>query len=183
MNKPGSDVWMLRIRYPQMRDAGKYECQVSMRPPIARVIELNVVEPQAIIPSAPELYVDHGSPLNITCVVPDSPEPPENIFWYHRDKMVSYDGSRQGVTITTDKGPTTTSVLFIPDATSHDSGIYVCAPQGMKEASVRVRVLNGELPQAMQTGSTCRCCAGSSLLLLPMVFYHMMVITRFSVNL
>ncbi|XP_068224117.1 uncharacterized protein [Palaemon carinicauda] len=43
MNKPGSDVWMLRIRYPQMRDAGKYECQVSMRPPVARVIELNVV--------------------------------------------------------------------------------------------------------------------------------------------
>ncbi|XP_068229476.1 uncharacterized protein, partial [Palaemon carinicauda] len=134
-------------------------------------------EPQAIIPLGPELYVDQGSPLIITCVVPDSPEPPENIFWYHKDKMVSYDGSRQGVTITTDKGPTTKSILFIPDVTSHDSGIYVCAPQGMKEASVGVRVLNGELPQAMQTGSTCRGCTGSSLLLLAMVLYYMMVIT------
>ncbi|XP_066957806.1 opioid-binding protein/cell adhesion molecule homolog isoform X2 [Macrobrachium rosenbergii] len=175
MNKPGSDVWMLRIKFPQLRDAGKYECQVSMKPPIARVINLNVVEPQAVIPPGPELYVDHGSPLNITCLIPDSPEPPENIFWYHRDKMVSYDGSRQGVTITTDKGSVTTSILFIPDVTAHDSGIYVCAPQGMREASVRVRVLNGELPQAMQTGSTCRGCVGSYLLLLLVVFYHMVL--------
>ncbi|KAK7025575.1 hypothetical protein SK128_000029 [Halocaridina rubra] len=43
MNKPGSDVWRLRIKFPQIKDAGKYECQVSMKPPIARVINLNVV--------------------------------------------------------------------------------------------------------------------------------------------
>lgn len=43
MNKPGSDVWSLRIKYPQLRDSGKYECQVSTRPPRARVIILNVV--------------------------------------------------------------------------------------------------------------------------------------------
>ncbi|KAK8745102.1 hypothetical protein OTU49_000459, partial [Cherax quadricarinatus] len=141
MNKPGSDVWSLRIKYPQLRDSGKYECQVSTRPSRARVITLNVVEPRAVIPPGPELYVDHGSPLNITCVVPDSPEPPEHVFWYHRDKMVSFDGSRRGVTITTDKGPVTTSNLVIPDVTTQDSGVYICAPQGMKEASVRVSVL------------------------------------------
>ncbi|XP_069176019.1 neural cell adhesion molecule 2-like [Procambarus clarkii] len=146
MNKPGSDVWSLRIKFPQLRDSGKYECQVSTRPSRARIITLNVVEPRAVIPPGPELYVDRGSPLNITCVVPDSPEPPENVFWYHRDKMVSFDGSRRGVTITTDKGLVTTSILVIPDVTAHDSGIYICAPQGMKEASVRVSVLNGEVP-------------------------------------
>ncbi|XP_071518226.1 T-lymphocyte activation antigen CD86-like [Panulirus ornatus] len=175
MNKPGSDVWSLRIKYPQLRDSGKYECQVSTRPPRARVIILNVVEPRAVIPPGPELYVDHGSPLNITCMVPDSPEPPENVFWYHRDKMVYFDGSRQGVTITTDKGPVTTSNLFIPDVTVQDSGVYICAPQGMKEASVRVSVLNGKLPQAMQTGSTCRGCVGSILLLLLTIVYHLVL--------
>lgn len=60
--------------------------------------------------------------------------------------MVYFDGSRQGVTITTDKGSVTTSNLFIPDVTVQDSGVYICAPQGMKEASVRVSVLNGEFP-------------------------------------
>ncbi|MPC91883.1 hypothetical protein E2C01_086945 [Portunus trituberculatus] len=58
--------------------------------------------------------------------------------------MVSFDGSRQGVSITTDKGSVTTSILLIQDVTTKDSGLYICAPQGMKEASVRVRVLNGE---------------------------------------
>ncbi|KAK7083427.1 hypothetical protein SK128_026068, partial [Halocaridina rubra] len=56
--------------------------------------------------------------------------------------MVSYDGSRKGVTINIEKGPITTSNIFIPDVTTQDSGIYVCAPQGMKEAAVRVTVLN-----------------------------------------
>ncbi|KAK7074514.1 hypothetical protein SK128_010652 [Halocaridina rubra] len=188
MNKPGSDIWMLRIKFPQLEDAGKYECQVSMKPPIARVINLNVIEPQAVIPPGPELYVDHGSPLNISCLVPDSPVPPENIFWYHKDmpkthflimkfhpQMVSFDGSRQGVTINVEKGPITTSNLFIPDVTEKDSGIYVCSPQGMKEAAVRVRVLNGELPQAMQTGSTCKGCAGSFLVLIMSVIYHVLL--------
>lgn len=57
--------------------------------------------------------------------------------------MVSFDGSRQGVSITTDKGPVTTSILLIQDVTANDSGVYICAPEGMKEASVRVTVLNG----------------------------------------
>lgn len=171
MNKPGSDVWSLRIKFPQLRDSGKYECQVSTRPTRSRVITLNVVEPQAVIPPGPELYVDLGSPLNITCQISDSPEPPQHLFWYHRDKMVSFDGSRQGVSITTDKGPVTTSILLIQDVTANDSGVYICAPEGMKEASVRVTVLNGELPQAMQTGSTCQACGGSYLLLLLTVVY------------
>ncbi|XP_063872824.1 peroxidasin homolog [Scylla paramamosain] len=175
MNKPGSDVWSLRIKFPQLHDSGKYECQVSTRPTRSRVITLNVVEPRAVIPPGPELYVDHGSPLNITCVIPDSPEPPDHVFWYHRDKMVSFDGSRQGVSITTDKGSVTTSILLIQDVTTKDSGLYICAPQGMKEASVRVRVLNGELPQAMQTGSTCQGCGSSYLLLLLAALYLLLL--------
>lgn len=42
-NNPGSNVWVLRIKYPQPRDSGLYECQVSVRPPLARVVQLNVV--------------------------------------------------------------------------------------------------------------------------------------------
>lgn len=42
-NTPGSNVWSLRIKFAQLRDSGKYECQVSIRPPLARVVQLNVV--------------------------------------------------------------------------------------------------------------------------------------------
>ncbi|XP_076054307.1 hemicentin-2-like [Oratosquilla oratoria] len=172
-NTPGSGVWSLLIKYPQPRDAGKYECQISTRPPKARVIALTVVEPQAEILRAPELFVDRGSTLNLTCIIPDSPEPPEYVFWYHREKMVTYDGARSDVHVRTDKGDVTTSTLVIKNVDDKDSGLYTCAPTGMKEASTTVTVLNGELPQAMQTGSTCRAYVGWHVLLVASVLYHM----------
>ena len=58
--------------------------------------------------------------------------------------MVSFDGSRQGVSVTTEKGNVTTSILRIPDVDLKDSGVYICSPEGMKEAAVTVTVLHGE---------------------------------------
>lgn len=39
----GSDDWVLRIRSPQPRDSGTYECQVSTEPKISQTFRLNVV--------------------------------------------------------------------------------------------------------------------------------------------
>ncbi|CAG2162741.1 unnamed protein product [Oppiella nova] len=36
-----SDDWTLQIRYPQRRDAGIYECQVSTLPKMSLFVELN----------------------------------------------------------------------------------------------------------------------------------------------
>ncbi|KAF2353091.1 Immunoglobulin I-set [Trinorchestia longiramus] len=133
-NTPGSNVWSLRIKFPQARDSGKYECQVSIRPPLARVVQLNVVG--------------------------------QVVTRCRGDKVVTFDGSREGVQVRTTKGTTTTSVLSIADVRLQDSGVYICSPEGMREASVTLTVLHGELPQAMQTGSTCRTYLGSHVLLL-----------------
>ncbi|KAL3220620.1 hypothetical protein MRX96_029748 [Rhipicephalus microplus] len=43
-----SDLWMLQIQYPQKRDAGMYECQVSTLPKISRFIALNVIGEYAV---------------------------------------------------------------------------------------------------------------------------------------
>ncbi|KAA0199724.1 hypothetical protein HAZT_HAZT002893 [Hyalella azteca] len=85
--------------------------------------------------------------------------------------VVTFDGSRQGVSVSTTKGATTTSILRIEDVRLQDSGVYICSPEGMREASVTLTVLHGELPQAMQTGSTCRACFGSHVLLTLIVTY------------
>ena len=45
--------------------------------------------PSAHILNAPELYIDEGSRLQITCVVSPTPKPPEYIFWYHRGEVSS----------------------------------------------------------------------------------------------
>ena len=57
--------------------------------------------------------------------------------------MISYDSSRGGISIITEKGDVTTSYLLIQDADLADSGKYSCSPSNADVASIRVHVLNG----------------------------------------
>ncbi|XP_052748900.1 zwei Ig domain protein zig-8-like isoform X1 [Galleria mellonella] len=176
-HSPQTDDWTLHIKWAQQRDAGVYECQVSTQPVRSFFVTLHVVDcdeiyqrmfadddPLNIMPSArilggPDLHVDIGSTINLTCLIQFSPEPPAYIFWYHEDEVsgrkqvISYDSSRGGVSVVTEKGAATTSYLLVQDAAPADSGRYSCSPSNAEVASVRVHVLNGERPAAMQTGS------------------------------
>lgn len=148
-----NDEWTLQIKWAQKRDAGMYECQISTQPVRSFFVNLNVVVPTAAILGGPDLHVDKGSTINLTCTIKYSPEPPAYIFWYHHDEVISYDSSRGGVSVITEKGEVTTSYLLIQHAELSDSGKYSCSPSNADVASVRVHVLNGERPAAMQTGS------------------------------
>ncbi|XP_055535355.1 kin of IRRE-like protein 1 isoform X2 [Wyeomyia smithii] len=148
-----TDDWTLQIKWAQKRDAGIYECQISTQPVRSYFVTLSVVVPTATIIGGPDLHVDKGSTINLTCAVKYSPEPPAYIFWYHHDEVISYDSSRGGVSVITEKGDVTTSHLLIQNADLDDSGKYSCSPSNADVASVRVHVLNGEHPEAMQTGS------------------------------
>ncbi|XP_057670115.1 junctional adhesion molecule A-like isoform X2 [Diorhabda carinulata] len=148
-----TDDWTLQIKWAQKRDAGTYECQISTQPVKSYFVILNVVVPTAQILGGPDLHVDKGSTINLTCSIKFSPEPPAYIFWYHHDDVISYDSSRGGVSVITEKGDITTSFLLIQHADISDSGKYSCSPSNADVASVRVHVLNGERPAAMQTGS------------------------------
>ncbi|XP_037297520.1 tyrosine-protein phosphatase Lar-like isoform X1 [Manduca sexta] len=156
-----SEDWTLQIKYPQHRDSGIYECQISTTPHMSHFIHLNVVEPTTEIIGGPELYIDRGSTINLTCVVLYSPEPPAYIFWNHNDAIISYDSPRGGVSVVTEKGETTTSFLLIQQARPSDSGTYQCNPSNAQSKSIVVHVLNeansifplsGEYPAAMQRG-------------------------------
>ncbi|XP_045136817.1 zwei Ig domain protein zig-8-like [Portunus trituberculatus] len=151
IHSPGSKDWILKIKYAQVRDSGNYECQVSTKPVRTYVVHLNIFEPQAEIIGAPDIHVDMGSAINLTCVISHSPEPPAYIFWYHNGKVMSYDSPRGGVTVMTDHGNSTTGYLLIQDAQTSDTGNYTCAPSNTAAASIGVHVLNGETPAAMQT--------------------------------
>ncbi|XP_055716476.1 zwei Ig domain protein zig-8-like isoform X2 [Phlebotomus papatasi] len=147
-----SEDWMLQIKYPQHRDSGIYECQVSTTPHISHYIHLNVIEPSTEIIGAPDLYIESGSTINISCLVLNSPETPAYIFWNHNNAIISYDSPRGGVSVITEKGETTTSFLLIKNARPSDSGQYQCNPSNAKSKSVTVHVLNGEFPAAIQRG-------------------------------
>lgn len=44
-------------------------------------------EPSTEIIGAPDLYIESGSTINLTCVIEDSPEPPAYIFWNHNNAV------------------------------------------------------------------------------------------------
>lgn len=43
MHTPHTKEWTLTIRYPQKKDSGIYECQISTTPPIGYSVYLTVV--------------------------------------------------------------------------------------------------------------------------------------------
>ncbi|CAH1992754.1 unnamed protein product [Acanthoscelides obtectus] len=47
-------------------------------------------EPDTDIVGGPELFIDRGSTINLTCVVRNSPEPPAFIFWNHNDEVSTH---------------------------------------------------------------------------------------------
>ncbi|XP_043497204.1 zwei Ig domain protein zig-8-like isoform X1 [Polistes fuscatus] len=152
IHKAQSEDWTLQIKYPQHRDSGIYECQVSTTPHMSHFVHLNVIEPKTEILGSPDLYIDRGSTINLTCIILQSPEPPAYIFWNHNNAIISYDSTRGGVSVVTEKGESTTSFLLVQEAKPSDSGRYTCNPSNAQPKSITVHVLNGEYPAAMQHG-------------------------------
>lgn len=88
-NKDGGES-VLEIKWASIRDAGLYECQISSQPVRSLHVNLNVVLPTAVIWGAPEIFVDRGTMINITCTINYSNEPPAYIFWYHQDEVSDF---------------------------------------------------------------------------------------------
>ncbi|XP_049280274.1 zwei Ig domain protein zig-8-like [Anopheles funestus] len=173
VHNPQLDDWSLKVLYPQQRDSGVYECQISTTPPVGYSMTLSVVEPVTSIVGGPDLYIDTGSTVNLTCIVQYLPEPPPLIQWKHNEEEINYDSARGGVSVITEKGDITTSYLLIQRARSSDSGKYTCLPSMANPTTVHVHVLNGEHPAAIQLGRQIR----SNCLLLTMLFLLLMALS------
>jgi hypothetical protein len=61
-------------------------------------------------------------------------------FWF---QIISYSSTRGGVSVATERGETSRSVLLIQRARPSDSGNYQCNPSNARTANVTVHVLNG----------------------------------------
>ncbi|XP_042208315.1 zwei Ig domain protein zig-8-like [Homarus americanus] len=146
----GSEDWLLMVHYLQERDAGLYECQISTTPPQSHYVHLSVVEPETVITGGPDLYINTGSRLALTCSVKYSPEPPAFIFWYHNDKLVSYERHRgAGVEVSTERGVVSTSRLRVAVVEQRHSGVYTCSPANSQPRKVNVHVIAGDTPAAI----------------------------------
>ena len=50
--------------------------------------------PHVGIHGSPDLHVNRGSTINLTCVISHTPEPPAYIFWYFNDNVMAYESPR-----------------------------------------------------------------------------------------
>ncbi|XP_017486004.1 PREDICTED: uncharacterized protein LOC108374526 isoform X2 [Rhagoletis zephyria] len=151
VHPPGSDDWDLKIEYAQQRDSGIYECQVNTEPKINLAVSLVVNAARAKILGSTEIHVKRDSTIALACSVNIHAS---SVSWYHGSSVVDFDSQRGGISLETEKTDVgTTSRLMLTRASLRDSGNYTCAPIGAVPASVRVHVLTGEQPAAMQTGT------------------------------
>lgn len=105
-----------------------------------------IVDAQAKIWGAEDVYVKKGSTISLTCSVNVHSTPPSSVLWYHGASVVDFDSQRGGISLETEKTESgTTSKLLITKAALSDSGNYTCVPSNAKPASVSVHVLNGEI--------------------------------------
>ncbi|TDG38864.1 hypothetical protein AWZ03_014714 [Drosophila navojoa] len=167
IHTPNSDDWDLKIDYAQTRDSGIYECQVNTEPKINLAITLEVTAEydvrnrnsekqyynskaaRAKIIGSTEIHVKRDSTIALACSVNVHAS---SVLWYHGSAIVDFDSLRGGISLETEKTEAgTTSRLMLTRASLRDSGNYTCVPNAAIPASVRVHVLTGEQPAAMQT--------------------------------
>jgi len=152
IHKVKSEDYLLQILSVQAADAGLYECQISTTPVLNHYVYLEVVEPKTEILGGPNIHLEEGHTMNLTCMVWNSPEPSKYMFWYHNEEPISYNSQRGGVTQITEKGnyqdgrDTTSSYLLIQRARLMDSGIYGCQSSVGKMARVNVHVIRSKDP-------------------------------------
>uniref|UniRef100_A0A1B6CV50 Ig-like domain-containing protein n=1 Tax=Clastoptera arizonana TaxID=38151 RepID=A0A1B6CV50_9HEMI len=156
IHSPHTEDWTLRIRYPQRKDSGIYECQISTTPPVGHPIHLTVVEPITEILGGPDMFINQGSTINLTCSIRYAPEPPPLVLWTHKKQVINFDSPRGGISLVTVKGTVTTSRLLIQKAVLSDNGLYTCDPSNVESANITVHILNGEHPAAMHHGQGSR---------------------------
>ncbi|XP_063866898.1 zwei Ig domain protein zig-8-like [Scylla paramamosain] len=113
-HRDGADDWTLSIKYLQERDNGTYECHISTGTGIvSQFVNLNVIVPEAFILGNSEYHVETGSPINLFCIIEQTPIPPQMISWKHNGRLLNYDKERGGVSVTINNGAKTSSRLII----------------------------------------------------------------------
>jgi len=147
IHKVLSQDYLLQILPVKSGDGGVYECQVSTTPVMSHYVVLHVAEPVTEILGGPNIYLEEGNNLNLTCVVRDSPEPPQYIFWYRNSQPLSHNSGRGGVSLITEKGDKTVSTLMMTMARVTDSGQYACHSSVGSVANVTVHVIRSADPE------------------------------------
>jgi len=171
---PTTDEWILQIKYLKKGDSGMYECQVSTQPVRSFFVRLNILDKSPVsiykqkggqilqneeeaahaeITAGPEVHVEQGSTLNLTCVVKKFKEKPHYLIWYHKNETIDYTSPRGGISVVNSEnnGQEISSTLLIYQIGDSDSGKYSCRPSDTNIATTTVYVIQDEKQQNLKS--------------------------------
>ncbi|TRY66995.1 hypothetical protein TCAL_13929 [Tigriopus californicus] len=94
IHENGSEVWILKIKSPEVDDTGEYECQLSYHEDeeqrYSLAFSLKVLNSRAYIQDDRDLHVEKGSRLSLSCSILEPSAPPDYVLWYHDGKVLNY---------------------------------------------------------------------------------------------
>lgn len=111
-------------------------------------------EAVASILGNPNVFIESGSVLNLTCLVKHALSKPAFIIWKHGSETINYSSPRGGISVETNtSGNIPRSYLLIDSVAPSDSGKYSCHPANAKDVSVTVHIQDGEHQAAIHTNT------------------------------
>ena len=60
---------------------------------------ISIIEPSTYVIGGPDMFVDIGSMVNLSCVVSYTEKPPDKVVWLHNEEEISFRGPRSGVSV------------------------------------------------------------------------------------
>ncbi|XP_064609164.1 MAM domain-containing glycosylphosphatidylinositol anchor protein 1-like [Liolophura sinensis] len=151
--------WKLHIKNVKPRHAGVYECQISSKSNLIKLIMLRVNDsPSQIKPSiqiSGTEVVDVGQPIKLQCNVTGGSKSLQALDWFKDgDKMTPNFANKISISKFEVTGTNTfTSYLEIEHSKIEDSGTYLCRNTDVEVARMYVSVLNTQSINKKRGGS------------------------------
>jgi len=172
----GDNDWTLAIKFVNQRDQGVYVCQVSTSTgSLSHYYNLAIIVPRAYILGADEYYAMAGGDISLVCIIEDTLEPPQYVYWYHNDKIINYDTKRTRVSFDLGKSSRkTSSRLVIASVEKSDSGNYTCSTTNAEPSTISVYVSEGDKTLHLHDGTPTT--TSQSLLLFAMAISGILIV-------
>ena len=74
---------------------------------------ISIIEPSTYVIGGPDMFVDIGSMVNLSCVVSYTEKPPDKVVWLHNEEEISFRGPRSGVSVITKHALLLFILLFV----------------------------------------------------------------------
>ncbi|KAL4227348.1 hypothetical protein ACF0H5_012792 [Mactra antiquata] len=149
----GSRYWDLLIKNVQPEHADIYECQVTTKDKMKKIVQLNVIDDKQLSESVIDItgldHVDKGHSIKLRCNATGASTPPDGIDWF-KDGIPLQTSNNARVSISKHfilSARTMSSELEIKNAQMFDAGMYTCRTSDSQVTSVQVTILNAGKPK------------------------------------